>query len=354
LVAEPGLLENEMLRVEFEATGDIVRIYDKEAQREVLAPGGIANQFQIFEDRPRMPDAWDIDVYYDDCMWLAEPAGEVRVVEAGPLRAAVEIRRRISSSVIQQRISLAHNSRRLDFDTTVVWTERHMMLKVAFPVDVFAPVATYEIQWGNVERPTHRNTSWDWARFEVCAQKWVDLSEGGYGVSLLNDCKYGHDVRDNVLRLTLLRGPTDPDPNADLGVHAFTYSLLPHVGGWDEFTISEAYALNDPLLVWEGEAPSGGGLSSADCQQPLVCVDAPNVVIETIKAAEDGQGFIVRLYESQRRRGTFRLTTGFPLAAAWRTNLLEENQESLSAGAHGLDIAIRPYQILTLRLQPQS
>ena len=184
----------------------------------MLPPGAIANQFQAFEDRPKNWDAWDVDIFYDDKIWLAEPASSIRVVEAGPLRATLEIKRRILNSAYVQRISLRAQQPapglRHDHRTG---SERHILLKVAFPVDVLAPQATYEIQWGNVQRPTHRNTSWDWARFETCAQKWVDLSEGGYGVSLLNDCKYGHDIRDNVMRLSLLRTPTMPDPEADQG-----------------------------------------------------------------------------------------------------------------------------------------
>ena len=207
LTISPPLLENDLLRVELDAVGDITRIYDKATRREVLPPGAIANQWQAFEDRPMFWDAWDIDIYYDDKMWLAEPAESIRVIEVGPLRATLEIKRRILNSEYLQRISLTHNSPRLDISSTIDWRERHILLKVAFPVEILSPVATYEIQWGNVERSTHRNTSWDWARFESCAQKWVDLSEGGYGVSLLNDCKYGHDIRDNVIRLRLIAQP---------------------------------------------------------------------------------------------------------------------------------------------------
>ena len=243
------LLENDYLRVELNDAGDITRIFDKVAGREVLPEGAIANQFQAFEDRPMNWDAWDVDIFFDDRMWTADAPTSVEVVEAGPLHATIEIHRRILHSEYVQRISLAHNSPRLDFETTIDWHERHVLLKVAFPVDVLTPVATYEIQWGNVQRPTHRNTSWDWARFETCAQKWVDLSEGDYGVSVLNDCKYGHDIRDNVIRISLLRSPTMPDPEADQGEHRFAYSLLPHTGTWGETTIGAAYALNDPLLV---------------------------------------------------------------------------------------------------------
>jgi len=348
VVTTDHLLENDYLRVELDTAGDIVRIYDKLNDREVLPVGAIANQFQAFEDRPINPDAWDIDIFFDDKLWLAEPADSVRVVESGPLRATLEARRRILNSEYTQRISLAHNSPRLDFDTTTQWRERHILLKVAFPVDVLSPVATYEIQWGNVQRPTHRNTSWDWARFETCAQKWVDLSEGGYGVSLLNDCKYGHDIHDNVIRLSLLRSPTNPDPEADQGEHRFAYSLLPHSGGWDELTIASAYALNDLLIVW----PAGRGQISN--LQSLISVNRPNVVIETIKQAEDGRGIIARLYESQRRRGQLTLTTGFPLAKAWRANLLEENQERLDCTGNRVTVSIKPYQVLTLRLLPKT
>jgi alpha-mannosidase len=221
---------------------------------------------------------------------------------------------------------------------------------VAFPVDVLTPVATYEIQWGNVQRPTHRNTSWDWARFETCAQKWVDLSEGNYGVSLLNDCKYGHDVRDNVMRISLLRAPTYPDPEADQAQHQFAYSLLPHSGGWDERTIGAAYALNDPMMIFESQNDATPGKPAAPSQQNfasgLIAADQPNIVVETVKRAEDGNGIIVRLYESQRRRGTVKFTMGFPLKSAHRTNLLEDNQEVVGVDGNTISLYVKPYEIV--------
>ena len=362
VVATPTLLENARLRVEFNAAGDIVRIYDKANRREVLPPGAIANQFQAFEDRPKDWDAWDVDIFYDDRMWTAEPAEAVRVVEAGPLRATLEITRRILHSGYTQRISLAADSPRLDFETVMDWRERHILLKVAFPVEILAPAATYEIQYGNVQRPTHRNTSWDWARFETCAQKWADLSEGGYGVSLLNDCKYGHDIGHarrptggNVLRLSLLRSPTYPDPEADQGEQRFTYSLLPHAGGLDATTIAAAYALNDPVIVWGPAAAAGQGAEAARRgarPAPFIACDASNIVIETVKAAEDGRGIIVRLYECQRRRGEVTLTAGFPLAAAGHVNLLEEHQADLAPDGHRVALWVKPFEIITLRLTP--
>jgi alpha-mannosidase len=241
---------------------------------------------------------------------------------------------------------------RVDFDTSVQWNERSAMLKAAFPVGILATQATFDIQWGNVQRPTHKNTSWDWARFETCAHKWVDLSEGDYGVSLLNDCKYGHDVHDNILRITLLRSPTLPDPTADFGEHHFLYSLLPHNDSWEENTPREGYLLNDPIIVYQKiyqeaqhESTTIGSLL------PFVSTDKPNVIIETVKMAEDGNGVIVRLYESQRKRGPVILQTGFPLGAAWETNLLEENQAALIVQDNEVVLDLKPYQIITLRLK---
>jgi alpha-mannosidase len=350
LVCDLQLLENDFLRIELNEAGDITRIFDKIAGREVLPEGAIANQMQAFEDIPISWDAWDIDIFYDDKLWLAEPATAVRVIETGPLRAVLEIKRRILNSEYVQRIVLRHNSPRLDFETTIQWQERKTLLKTAFPVNVLSPTATYEIQFGNVERPTHHNTSWDWARFETAAQKWVDLSEGDYGVSLLNDCKYGHDIYRSTMRLTLLRGTTAPDPDADLGEHHFIYSLLPHTGKWNETTIGEAYALNDPVIVHQVE---GEGTKTAT-PGSFVAVDLPNVIIETVKKAEDGHGYIIRLYESQRMRGKCTLTAGFPLAGAWRANIMEEDQEELEINGKVVSFAIRPYQILTLRLVPEG
>ena len=349
LVVTPSLLENAFVRIELDAAGDITRVYDKRIGREVLPEGKVANQFQAFEDRPRDFDAWDVDITYDDKMWLADPAESIGVVEEGPLRATLEIHRRILNSPYVQRISLCYNSTRLDVSTIIQWQERHILLKTAFPVDVLASAATYEIQWGNVQRPTHRNTSWDWARFETCAQKWVDLSEGDYGASLLNTGKYGHDIRDNVMRISLLRSPTSPDFEADQGEQSFTYSFLPHSGGWNETTVAEAYALNDPLIVWAASHSSGGG-TAAQAMAPFLSCDLANIVIETVKQAEDGRGVIVRLYETQRKRGVASLSVAFPFAHAWRTNLLEENQFELEVSGGQVKLPFKPYQIVTLRI----
>ena len=342
------LLDNGLVRVELDDAGDIRRIYDYEAGREALSPEAVANQWQAFEDRPLNWDAWDIDIFYDDKQYLADPAHSIRLIERGPLRATIEIRRRILNSTYVQTVSLQHNRRQIDFETTVDWQERHILLKTAFPVDILSPVATHEVQWGHVQRPTHRNTSWDWARFETCAQKWVDLSEGGYGVALLNDCKYGHDIQGSVIRLSLLRSSTNPDTHADEGIHTFAYSLLLHGGstqaGVDYPAIAaRAYQLNDPLLAVAG--------SGQPPLQPLSLFSVTgSAIIETIKGAEDGRGVIVRLYEGGRQRGPVTLTAHKPLRRAWVTNLLEDDQEAVAVSGRELTFMLRPFQIVTLRL----
>jgi alpha-mannosidase len=350
LEISPMHLENKYLYISLNEAGDITGIYDKVNQRNVIPPGTIANQLQLFEDRPLNWDAWDIDIYYEDKMVLAGPATSIQVLERGLLRASLQIKRHVLNSTVTQTISLFHNQAQLDFDTVVDWQEEHMLLKAAFPVEILSPAATFEIQWGNVERPTHRNTSWDWARFETCAHKWIDLSEGNYGVSLLNDCKYGHDVRENVMRISLLRGSTFPDPGADRGVHHFAYSLRPHANRWNEETIAAAYALNDPPFAFVNNQPAieeTGAVSNL----PLVKCSHPNVIIETIKGAEDGNGLIIRLYESQRHRGLVTLTFAFKPERVWRTNLLEDNREIIQHTANQVDLLFKPYEIVTLRIE---
>jgi alpha-mannosidase len=349
LTVSQNLLENKYVKVQLDDHGDITSIYDKTNHRQVLADNSIGNQLQAFEDRPVDWDAWDIDIFYDDKMWLSAPAESAIVIETGPLRATLEIKRKILNSSYTQRISLSHNSPAIDFHTEIDWCEKHILLKAAFPVEIHANFATYEIQWGNVQRPTHHNTSWDWARFEVCAQKWVDLSEGDYGVSLLNDCKYGHDIKDNIMRITLLRSPTMPDSNADQGFHSFAYRLLPHNGVLEMETISQAYALNDPLIVHRSDK------SSTNCTDiaPFVRVDHESVIVETIKQAQDGNGVIVRLYEANRCRGPVELTAGFDLKSCHITDLLENNLQELETDANKVWFNINPFKIITLRLIPK-
>ena len=337
------ILRNGLVCLTIDDRGTLVRVRDMEADREVLAPGENGNQLQIFEDRPIGWDAWDIDAFYDDRPDLVTGLRAMRVVERGPLRAAVRIERSHEASRFVQTIRLSRGSKRIDFETDVDWHASHALLKVAFPVDVAAEHATFDIQWGNVARPTHRNTPWDQARFEVPAHKWADLSEGDYGVALLNDCKYGYDVEGHTLRLSLVKSATMPDERADRGHHRFTYALLPHVGDWREGRVArEAYALNRPLFV--------GG--PAKCP-PVVACDRPNAIIETIKPAEDGDGFIVRVFENERRRGPVGLEFPTPPASVEACDLLERPDKSKRVTIEGARacVELRPYEIVSLRVR---
>ncbi len=339
------VLENGLLTVEIGPDGMLHRLYDKEAARDVLRPGARGNQLQAFEDRPVSWDAWDIDIFFEERGEVVADLTRLEIVETGPLRAVVALERQWRHSVIRQRILLHQGNRRIDFETEVDWHESHFLLKAAFPVTVRSQLATYEIQWGQVERPTHRNTSWDAARFEVPAQKWADLSEAGYGVALLNDCKYGYDVQGDTLRLSLIKSATMPDEGSDQGLHAFAYSLLPHPGNWRESVPQEAYALNHPVRVLPVHGAAGRGLAG-----PLVRCDAPNVTVETIKPAEDGRGLILRLYEAQRGRGPVRLSFDPRIVGVERETLLEEGGQAMAMDGDSVNLTVAPYEIVTLRL----
>jgi len=320
-----------------------------------VAPGETANRFIAFEDRPLTFEAWDINLYYQDKPYAVDDVTSWRVVEEGPLRGGVEIVRRYGASTITQRILLYRDAPRIDFPTRVDWREHQTLLKVAFPVTVQSPRATFDIQWGNVERPTHWNTSWDWARFETCAHKWIDLSEGDYGVSLLNDCKYGHDVKGHTMRLTLIKSASYPDPEADQSEHVFSYALLPHAGDWRAGeTVRHAYLFNMPAsarLLPETASTGNEPGAVAPAMQSLVATDRTGLVIETVKPAEDGDGLIVRLYDAHGTRGEATLTFARPIASAQETNMLEEPLGLATFDGRALRLAVRPYGIATFRVQ---
>ncbi len=346
-VDERGI-ENGRLRVRWDDDGLLTSVWDKSADREVLAPGARGNVLQIFEDYPNFYDAWDVDRFTLEHPTDVTALDEVAVTEGGPHRASVRMTRSFGDSRVTQTISLSAGSGRLDFDTAVDWQESRRLLKVAFPVGVRSQRATYEIQYGHVERPTHANTSWDLARFEVCAQRWADLSEPGYGVALLNDCKYGYDIQGNVMRLSLLRAPGWPDPQADRGAHRFTYALLPHPGDLRAGGVVEAgYELNVPLRALP--TTSHGGQQAR--QASFLRVDRPGVVIDAVKKAEDSDAMVVRLYEAWGQRGPVRLTCAAPVAEARRADLLERERERLEPDDDGsIPLRLRPFEIATLLL----
>ncbi|NDJ78701.1 MAG: alpha-mannosidase [Chloroflexi bacterium] len=347
LAATPEQLENDFVRVVFDDQGEIASLVDRRHQRELVAPAATLNQLVLYEDRPLDFDAWNIDAFYIEKAYPVQTLDSWTVVERGPVRAAVEVVRTVGASTIRQRICLWHHSPRIDFITEVDWHERQMLLRALFPLHLNASTATCEIQFGAIERPTHQNTSWDWARFEVPAHRWVDLSEGDYGVALLNDGKYGHSLAHNVLGLSLLKSAIDPDPDADQGMHRFTYSLLPHRGDWRSGeVVRRAYELNAPLTaVW------GKGAGSAR-ERSFLATPTDHIVVETVKVATDGDGLIVRCYEAHNQRGITSLVFDQPVHSAELVNLLEEpTGEQVTVDGQTLTFEISPYEVKTLRVR---
>jgi alpha-mannosidase len=336
-------LENEYLRVQFNPQGELISLLDKRAGRQVITPGQRGNRFQMYEDIPGKYDAWDIVANYQQRELPLPDTASLLVDERGPLRAALRLERAFGTSKLVQRISLRRGDPLLYFETFVHWQERQKLLKVGFPLDVHALHATFDIAFGSQQRPTHRNTSYEAARFEVPAHLWADLAESGYGVALLNDCKYGHEVVESLLRLTLLKGSISPDPTADMEDHTFTYALYPHSGDWREAQVMQrALNLNEPLTCFEG----GGTLPA----QSFVQLDAANVTLETVKRAEDGDGLIVRLVERHNRRAATTLTFDRPVRTASLCNLMEENEFALTPQHAQVRVPFKPCEIVTLKV----
>lgn len=334
-------IENGILKVSFDENYHILSIFDKENDREVIAPSECANRLTVYEDYPKNYDAWEISDYYQQKFWNIDNVSEVRIIKNG-----LRVVRNYHKSRITQDIILKPYSRRIDFKTAVDWQEDHVLLKALFPVAVRSTEATYDIQFGNVKRPTHRNTPWDAAKFEVCAHKWADLSEGNYGVSLLNDCKYGYSARDNVMAITLLKAATDPNPVADREVHSFTYSLYPHKGDFRAGgTVKEGYALNMPLIASKVAATQG---TLPDVFTLLQC-EEENIVIETVKKAEDDGSVIVRLYDAFGQRGKATIRVNFPYQEAYVCDMLENHLEKLTPDGDTVTLPVGNYEIVTIK-----
>ena len=330
----------------FDERMHIAGLWDKAAGRQVVKPGEALNKLVCYENKPHNFDAWDVNIYYDRRHWEVSDVESARVISAGPVLALLRVTRRYMASRIVQDIYVYRDLPRIDFDTRVDWREKQYLLKAHFPVDVFYNEATYDIQYGNIRRATHKNTSWDVARFEVCAHKWADVSEAGYGVALLNDCKYGHSIDESGMALTLLKSSVEPNPEADQEAHRFVYSLMPHAGGWREAGAADmAYRLNVPAFAAKA-AGKNGALA------PFATVDAPNVTIESVKGAQDGDGVIVRLYECFGMRCCVRLALGFAPKEASVCDLLERPiEESLDRDGERVTFNLKPYEIKSIRLR---
>ena len=337
-------LETPFYRIRFNEEMSITSLYDKENAREVVADGGVLNRLRAYENYPFKYDNWEISNYYEQKYWDVTDVDGVERFENGG-SAGFIVRYNYMNSVIEQRIICYEKSRRIDFETTAEWHEDHILLKALFPLNVKSEEVRCEVQYGHVKRPTHRNTSWDEAKFEICAQKWADLSENGYGVSLLNDCKYGHSALGNQLTLSLIKTGTYPNPQADQGHHQFTYALLPHEGSFEEAdTVREAALLNRPLVAVQTEG-GGNGKSSFS----LVSADQPNVLIEAVKMQEDGDGMVVRLYECMNKKTEVKLNFGITAGKIERCDLLEQPQETIGSGSE-VTLSLHGFEVVTLLL----
>ena len=354
-------VSNGIVRVTIDSDGLFSSVYDLRASREVVRAGMRANLLELSGDHPIEYDAWDLDEYYAQNTRELTEVDAIRVLDRGPLVATVEITRSFGASRIVQRVQMLAGSARIDIANDISWYEDEKVLKVAMPVDVHADTAACDIQFGHVHRPMHASTSWDAAKFEVCAHRWVDVSESGYGVALLNDAKYGHDVHRGALRLTLLRAANYPDPGADRGEHHFTYSLLPHDSALaTSDVIAQAARLTQPVIAVAGPGtPPAARLSAVTSSNPAVVVTA-------VKQADDASGdLIVRCYESTGGRASATLSTAFMASVVSVCDFLEREYPEAAqaatlvdraaadnAGTPGaaINVTLQPFQIVTLRL----
>ena len=320
--------------------GQISRLFDKENRREVFKENSIGNAFLVYEDKPMYYDSWDVDMYYTEKFYPVEKLTEFSI-KTGSLSVTVTMEYEFNQSKINQKIYFYKDTKRIDFETVVDWKEHQHLMKAHFPFDVHTDEATFEIQFGNVKRKVHSNTSWEEARFESCAQKWMDISEGHYGISVLNDCKYGHSVKDGCVGLTLIKSGIEPNRTADQEIHKFTYALYPHSGSWNSDTVREAYKLNMPLYARIGKGEEGS----------FVSVDKENVMIETVKLAEAKDGIIVRAYDFENAREEATFTFQKEIQKVFSCNLLENEEEELAVeGAYQVKALIKPYEIKTLKI----
>lgn len=339
-----GKISTPKYNIEWNEYGQLTSIYDKENKREVLAKGERGNVLQMFEDKPMAHEAWDIDIFYKEKMREVKDLQSVELIEDGNLKSVIRFKYKYMNTTISQDMIVYANSNRIDFKTNVDWREKKQLLKVAFVVDIRSTMATYDVQFGNVKRPTHWNTSWDRARFESVAQQWVDLSERNYGVSLLNNCKYGHDIKDNVIRLTLLKSATHPDPVQDQGEQNFTYSLLPHSGDFiDGNTVKHAYELNQPLRAIKG-------MLKSEVKKQLFKFNDANILVDAIKKAEDEDMIIIRFHEYSGSRQNISIDSDYEITGWMETNLMEKPIENLR-NENSINVVVNPYEIKTLMIK---
>ncbi len=364
LKASSDSLENEYVRLTIDPkTGCMTSLFDKRSQTEALAPaetdsGGpkdrvCGNLLQAFVDKPKRWDAWNIDADFEQKKWDLDTADEVKLVESGPLRAVIRVKNHFQNSTFVRDITMYAGIPRVDVKMTADWNEKHILLKVAFPLSAHSDKATFEIPYGSIQRPTTRNTPAEQAQFEVPAQRWADISDAKHGFSLLNDCKYGYDAKGNVLRLSLLRSPKWPDPHADEGHHEFTYSLYAHGGTWaDAQTIRRGYELNYKLLPMSASRHQGHFAA----EHSFIEVEPDNLVLTAVKESQEGDGLILRFYEWAGKEVDARLTLPAGAQSAEETDLMEHPLGTSAIDAAALrdgvvTVHTKPYEIKTVKVK---
>ncbi len=342
-----SLLENAFVKVRFNNEGQIIELLDKKTGRQCIDPAKKGNVFQLYEDVPGKYEAWDIAPSYTNVEFDISGA-TVTVVEEGPVRSAIEVRRNFRSSRLIQRIVLGHDSPRIDFETWIDWHEQQKLLKTRFHTTINSRLATYDIAYGNIQRSAYRNHSYDEAKFEVPAHQWMDLSQGDYGLSLLNDCKYGHEAFGQMMALTLLRGPISPDPMSDQEEHWFTYSLYPHDLSWREAgTVAKALDLNNPAVACVTKPRAGNWPAT----NSFVEVMGDGITLEAVKKAEKSSDLIIRLVERHGASGDVAVKFSRKIASAGEVNLLEREESPASWKNHTLSFFVKPYEIRTFRVK---
>lgn len=344
-VKDKDILENDKVKLTFNQDGTIESLYDKECEREVLDGKEASNRLVVFED---YGDAWDIPIGYDEI-----PGSLFTLVDSTTYIDGPRVIRRntytYGKSSLTQDVILTAGSKRVDFKTVVDWKEDNKMLRSLFTVDAFSDHVTCDIQFGNIKRPTHENTSWDMAKYEICAHKWVDISQGDYGVALLNDCKYGYKVWDNNISINLLRSPDYPGHEADRAVHEFTYSLFPHSGDYDDgYVVREGYELNMPLRIIRAKGDTLN--STLGIEASFMTLDDENIIVESIKKAEDSQDIIVRLYECHGKSTCAELNFGFDVKDIRLVDLMEQDIDDNRLDKRSNKLKFKPYEIHSIKV----
>ena len=321
---------------------------DKANNRQIVQKGRRLNDFYTAEDMPAGSDAWEITEYYRQKLTSEDRLISREVISEGPLFIIIQSKYKIGKkSELKQNMIFYADNPRIDFETFVDWREKHVMLKTGFAIDILADSCRNDAQFGHIVRAMHQNTPYDAAKFETWCHKWVDVSEGDYGVALLNDCKYGLDTLDKMVSLTLLRSPTGPDESADLGQHQFTYSILPHAGDFSaETVVRQGYELNAPMTCLRADLAKSGAAALGFCE-----VSNPNVVVEAIKKAEESDAVVVRVYEANKSRGPASLTFSRAIKTAAECNLMEEDEKPVKAKGNSIAFEILPFEIKTFKVE---